>query len=156
MFHLIPRPLHRLALKIGHRLRHYWRRISGTTGEGVTVIGRDFDGQILLVRHSYGPPGWYFPGGGIGRSENAESAARRELAEETGCDIEGLALIGVIEEKLSGASHRAHVFDGVVNAMPQADGREILEARFFPTHSLPEPLSPRTRARLELWQERRR
>lgn len=154
MFHLIPKPLHRLLLRIGYRLRHYWRRITGLASDGVVIVGRDFEGQILLLRHSYGPPGWYFPGGGIGRREKAEDAARRELREETGCEIEGLTLIGVVEEILSGAPHRSQVFDGVINSMPLADGREILEARFFPTHSLPEPLSPRTRARLEMWQSR--
>jgi ADP-ribose pyrophosphatase YjhB (NUDIX family) len=155
MFHLIPKPLHQLALKIGHRLRHHWRKLSGSTGEGVSVIGRDLDGQILLVRHSYGPQGWYFPGGGIGRNETPEDAALREMREETGCRIEGMTLVGVIEEELSGAPHRAHVFDGVVDAMPKPDGREVVEARFFPTHSLPEPLSPRTTARLKLWQARK-
>ncbi|MFW2349141.1 NUDIX domain-containing protein [Qipengyuania sp.] len=155
MLRLIPKPLHQLALKIAHRLRHHWRRLSGSTNDGVSVIGRDFDGQILLVRHSYGPQGWYLPGGGIGRRESAENAARRELLEETACEIEGMTLVGVIEEELSGAPHRAHVFDGTVNCMPQADGREIVEARFFPTHSLPEPLSPRTRARLDLWRARK-
>ena len=33
----------------------------------------------------------------------------------------------------------------------RADLREILEARFFPTHSLPEPLTPLTRTRIEAW-----
>ncbi|WP_324828408.1 NUDIX domain-containing protein [Qipengyuania zhejiangensis] len=155
MLRLIPPPLHRFALTIGHRLRHHWRAWRGVTGEGVSVIGRDIDGQILLVRHSYGPAGWYFPGGGIGRNESPEDAARRELREETACPIDALKLVGVIEEELSGAPHRAHIFEGVVDAMPRPDGREIIEARFFPTHSLPEPLGPRTRARLKLWQARK-
>ena len=155
MLHLIPKPFHRLALTVAHRLRHHWRKFRGVTPEGVSVIGRDFDGQILLVRHSYGPAGWYFPGGGIGRKETPEDAARRELREETGCPIEGLKLVGVIEEELSGAPHRAHIYEGVIDTMPKADGREVVEARFFPTHSLPEPLSPRTKARLKLWQDRR-
>ena len=155
MLHLIPKPLHRLALTIGHRLRHHWRKLRGVTGEGVSVIGRDIDGQILLVRHSYGPQGWYFPGGGIGRMETPEDAARRELREETACSIDGLKLVGVIDEEISGAPHRAHIFEGVVDAMPCADGREVIEARFFPTHSLPEPLSPRTKTRLKLWQARK-
>lgn len=155
MFHLIPRPVHKLALKFGHRLRHHWRRITGKTGRGVSIIGHDLDGRILLVRHSYGPDGWYFPGGGIRRNETAEQAAYREMREETGCAIVSLTPVGVIEEELSGAPHTAYLFDGVVDAMPSPDGREVIEARFFPTHSLPEPLSPRTKERLKLWQARR-
>lgn len=122
--------------------------------EGVCVIGHDFDGQVLLVRHSYGPPGWHFPGGGLRRGETPEQAARRELREETGCAMTALRLAGVLEEELSGSPHTTHVFAGVVNAMPRPDGREVIEARFFPTHSLPEPLGRRTRARLQLWQAR--
>ena len=155
MFHLIPRPVHKLALKFGHRLRHHWRRITGKTGRGVSIIGHDLDGRILLVRHSYGPDGWYFPGGGIRRNETAEQAAYREMREETGCAIVSLTPVGVIEEELSGAPHTAYLFDGVVDAMPSPDGREVIEARFFPTHSLPEPLNPRTKERLKLWQARR-
>ncbi|MEX0342274.1 MAG: NUDIX domain-containing protein [Erythrobacter sp.] len=151
MLHLIPKPLYRLALRIAYVLRHYWRRITGATGTGVSVIARDLDGQVLLVRHSYGPVGWYFPGGGVGRNEAPETAARRELLEETGCAIEAIRKIGVIEEQLSGVPHTAHIFEGIVDAMPKADGREVVEARFFPLHSLPEPLSPRTKARLSLW-----
>lgn len=152
MLRLIPPALYRAGLRAAYRLRHRWRRFTGRGGEGVSVIGRDLDGRILLVRHSYGPPGWYLPGGGVGRGESPEAAARRELREETGCPIEGLAPVGIVEEELSGAPHRGHVFEGVIDAMPQADGREVIEARFFPTHSLPEPLSPRTAERLKLWQ----
>lgn len=154
MLRLIPVPVYRLALKIAHKVRHRWRQISGTTGAGVSIIGRDFEGQVLLVRHSYGPEGWYFPGGGVGRKELPEDAARRELLEETGCKIGGLKLVGTIDEELSGAPHTAHIFEGVVNDVPEADGREVVEARFFPTHSLPEPLSTRTRVRLNLWRAR--
>ncbi len=151
---MIPAWLHRALLRRAHRLRHHWRKLSGSTREGVCIIGRDLDGRILLVRHSYGPAGWYFPSGGLRRGEGAEAAARRELREETGCPAQRLVLLGVLDEELSGAPHRAHVFEAVVDATPQADGREVVEARFFPTHSLPEPLSPRTRARLALWRAR--
>ena len=154
MLYLIPKPLHRQALKIGHRLRHHWCRVSGRTGVGVSIVARDLNGRVLLVRHSYGPEGWYFPGGGKRRSETPEQAALREIKEETGCTVSGLVGVGIIDEELAGAPHRAHVFDGVVDAVPQPDGREIVEARFFPTHSLPEPLSKRTRARFALWQAR--
>lgn len=155
MLHLIPKSLHRAALKIAYQLRHHWRKATGVSGEGVSVVARDLDGQILLVRHSYGPPGWYFPGGGIGRNETPEKAAHREMLEETGCPIEALKPVGVVEEEISGTSHKSHLFEGVVDAVPQPDGREVIEARFFPTHSLPEPLSPRTKERLAMWQARK-
>ncbi|KNH01638.1 MutT/nudix family protein [Qipengyuania citrea LAMA 915] len=120
----------------------------------MSIVARDLNGRVLLVRHSYGPDGWYFPGGGKRRSETPEQAALRELKEETGCTVSGLMAVGIIDEELAGAPNRTHLFDGVVDAVPQPDGREIVEARFFPTHSLPEPLSKRTRARFALWQAR--
>ena len=154
MLRLIPAPFYRLALRAAFRVRHHWRRLRKATADGVSVIGSDLEGQVLLVRHSYGPAGWFFPGGGVGRGEMPEQAARRELREETGCDIDGLKLLGTLDEEISGAPHKAHIFAGTVNEMPRPDGREILEARFFPTHSLPEPLGPRTRERLKMWQAR--
>jgi len=155
MLRLIPAPLHRALLRAAHRLRHHWRKFRGTTGEGVSVIASDLDGRILLVRHSYGPDQWYFPGGGLRRGECPEAGARRELGEETACTARLLVPLGVLEEELSGASHRAHIFAATTADVPRADGREVIEARFFPTHSLPEPLTPRTRARLDLWQAAR-
>ena len=155
MLHLMPAPIHRIALKIGYKLHQHLRRTTGRARDGVSVIGRDFDGQILLIRHSYGPNDWFFPGGGVKSGESPEKAAMRELREETGCQIDGLKLVGLVEEELSGAVHKAHLFEGVVNDMPEADGREVLEARFFPTHSLPEPLGASTRVRLKMWQARK-
>ena len=155
MLRLIPASLHRKMLRIAFRLRARVWRLTGTTRDGVSVIARDFDGQILLIRHSYGPDSWYFPGGGVKRGESPEQAAIREIREETGCTIDSLNKIGAIDETLSGAPHTAHLFEGVVNATPKPDGREVIEARFFPTHSLPEPLSPRTRTRLKMWLARR-
>ena len=155
MLRLIPAPLYRFALRIAYRLRHRWRKLRGTTGRGVCVIARDLEGRILLVRHSYGPPGWFVPGGGLKRNEAPEDGARRELREEIGCDVEGLRLIGEVQETLSDAPHTAFVFTGVIEDHPRPDGREVIDARFFPTHSLPEPLSGATRRRIAMWQDRR-
>ncbi|MBK61632.1 MAG: DNA mismatch repair protein MutT [Altererythrobacter sp.] len=155
MLHLIPAPLHRLALRTAYRLRNRLRKATGKARDGVMVIGKDFEGQVLLVRHSYGPKEWFFPGGGIASGEDPESAARRELREETGCEIEGLRLVGSVDETISGGEHKGYLFEGVVHDMPEPDGREVIEARFFPTHSLPQPLSRITQQRLQMWQARK-
>jgi ADP-ribose pyrophosphatase YjhB (NUDIX family) len=151
MLHLIPAPLHRAALRVAYRLRRHWRKARGTTHDGVSVIATDLEGRILLIRHSYGPHGWFLPGGGIHRGETSAEAAERELREETACTVRALTPLGVVEEELSGATHRSHLFTAMTADVPRADGREVIEARFFPTHSLPEPLGSRTRARLALW-----
>lgn len=156
MLRLIPRPVHRVALRIAHRVRHRWRIWRGTRIEGVSTILRDLEGRVVLVRHSYGTPSWCLPGGGLARGESPEDAVRRETREEIGCEVTGLRCIGVLDETISGSPHRAHVFLGTITDMPEADGREIAEARLFPANSLPEPLSKLTRARLELWREHMR
>lgn len=143
--------LHRRALRVAHALRHRWRRWRKAPLEGVTMIARDPEGRLLLVRLSYAEPGWSFPGGGAGRGEEMAAAAARELREETGCQARGVRLVGRLEETVSGSPHTAHVFTCITEDMPRPDGREVVEARFFPAHSLPHPMTERTAARLALW-----
>lgn len=132
-------------------MRHRWRAWRGVRLQGVSAILRDHSDCILLVRHSYGTRAWAVPGGGCKRGEDPAAAVRREIQEEVSCAIHRLQCIGSFEEQLSGSPHTAHVFVGLIDAIPQPDGREIIEARFFPAHSLPEPLSVLTRRRLEFW-----
>ena len=151
MLRLIPKPLLHTAYRVAFRLRNIVRRITGRTQDGASVIAQDLEGQILLIRHSYGPAGWALPGGGIKRGEDPAVAAARELREETGLEAHGLTQLRVVHEQLSRASHVEHVYHCRVDAMPRPDGMEIVEARFFPLHSLPEPLLDRTRERLDSW-----
>ena len=151
MLRVIPTPLIHRAYRVAFHARRWVRRITGRTQDGASVIAQDLDGQVLLVRHSYGPNGWALPGGGVKRGEQPAIAAARELREETGCAANGIRLLDVVHEQLSYAAHTEHVFTCRVDEVPKADGREIVEARFFPLHSLPEPLLDRTRHRMELW-----
>ena len=151
MLHLIPRPLHRALLRLAHRLRHRWRKLVRAQLAGVSVFVTDMEGRLLLVRHSYGPGGWALPGGGMSRDERAEDAAQREVREEVGCTLEGARVLERIDETISGSPHTAWLVAARTRDRPRPDKREILEARFFPTHSLPEPLTPLTRARIKAW-----
>ncbi|MFZ1743964.1 MAG: NUDIX domain-containing protein [Pontixanthobacter sp.] len=153
MFQLIPAPLHRALMPLAYRLRRRWRLWRRTPIAGCTIIATDLQGQLLLMRHSYGPKVWALPGGGLKQGEDPAEAARREMREETGCGVSSLALIGILEEEISGSSHTAYVFSARIDQMPVPDLREVVEARLFPTHSLPEPLGNLTRRRLELWRE---
>lgn len=143
--------LYRVALNIAHKLRHRWRRWRKVQLEGVTMIARNLQGDLLLVRLSYAEAGWSLPGGGAKRGEAMDAAAARELQEETGCTAGKIRPVGRLEETLSGSPHTAHIFTCITPDHPRPDGREVVEARFFPTHSLPHPMTPRTQARLALW-----
>lgn len=148
---MIPPPLHRLALGIAYRVRQRWRRFAGAPIAGVSVFVSDLDGKLLMVRHSYGPSGWLLPGGGMKRGETPEDAARREIREEVGCALEGVRVFEELAETIAGSPHAAYLVTGRTMDRPRADMREVVEARFFPVHSLPEPQTPLTRARIAAW-----
>ncbi|WP_327279620.1 MULTISPECIES: NUDIX hydrolase [unclassified Streptomyces] len=63
-----------------------------------SVLYTDAAGRILLVEPTYGKPGrWNLPGGGIDSDlgETPRAAARREVREELGLDLEPGRLLGV-------------------------------------------------------------
>lgn len=151
---ILPAPLHRALLPLAHALRHRWRLWRKTPIAGVSVIVTNLAGDVLLLKHSYGQQVWSLPGGGLGRGEDPLAAARREVREELGVDLARLEPVGTLEEVLSGSPHTAHIFTGVCDRQPRPDRREVTEARFFPSHSLPEPLGETTRRRIAVWRGR--
>jgi 8-oxo-dGTP pyrophosphatase MutT (NUDIX family) len=148
---LIPPPLHRALLFQAHRLRLVWWRIRKPLLIGCRVLAFDEAGRVLLVRHSYGSGRWMLPGGGVARGEEPLVAACRELAEETRCALFDPREIAVIEEALAGATNRVHVIAGQAVGVPQGDGREIVEARFFAPDALPADLALQLQASLADW-----
>jgi 8-oxo-dGTP pyrophosphatase MutT (NUDIX family) len=55
------------------------------------VVLFDENGRVLLARFEYdGKRWWAAPGGGLERAETHEEAARREIREETGLDLQNL------------------------------------------------------------------
>ncbi|MFA7594781.1 MAG: NUDIX domain-containing protein [Novosphingobium sp.] len=151
---LLPAPLHRAGLRLAHRLRRIWWRWRRPEVLGCGIMLFDARGQVLLVRHSYGREHWALPGGAIGRRENPVDAARRELREEVGCGADDLVHFGSATRNLHGASNRVEMFVGTAKGEPAADGREIVEARFFALDALPEPLAVATALWLEEYRSR--
>ncbi len=150
----LPAPLHRALLPVAHHVRHHWRRWRKTPIAGVSVVITNLGGDMLLLKHSYGPKVWGLPGGGLKPGENPLEAAHREVREELGLELARIEKIATLEEVISGSSHTAHLFAAVCGQSPKPDRREIIEARFFPSHSLPEPLGRITRARIDAWRAR--
>lgn len=150
MLHLIPAAWHRAALPWAHRLRKRWRRLVRRPTAGVSVVGIDAEGQVFLVRHSYGSGKWALPGGGVGRGEDPADCARREMREELGCDVEMLELAARFEETLFGAPHTAHVFTARFVGEPRIDRREIIDCGWFARDDFPADLVSFARHRLRL------
>jgi ADP-ribose pyrophosphatase YjhB (NUDIX family) len=67
----------------------------------VTVLARDGDGRVLLVKHSY-TGRWGLVGGSVELDEAPEDSARREALEETGLAV---SLVGILAV-LGGADFR--------------------------------------------------
>lgn len=137
----IPRPLHRLAYRLAHRLRRIWWRVARPRVSGCRVLAFDDADRVLLVRHSYGTGNWMAPGGGLKRGEDPLRAAARELREECGCDLVEAWQVALVEESLQGATNVVHVLAGRAVGQPEPDGRELIALGFFAADALPEPMS---------------
>ena len=151
MLRLIPRPLHRQALRVAHELRKYWWRLARPDVTGCRVLAFDQAGRLLLIRHSYGRKGWMPPGGGMRRGEHPLMAAKREFAEEVGCLLHAPFVIDVVEENLLGARNVVHIVAGTVGGAPVPDGREIIAVAFFDTGELPADLPVGLQGRMAEW-----
>ncbi len=100
------------------------------------------DGKVLLILRKNPPSGWALPGGFIEYGESAETAATRELIEETGLEAKNLLLVGVYSQP--GRDSRFHTLtvaykanvSGLLNA-----GDDAQEAKWFDLHSLPEHIA---------------
>jgi ADP-ribose pyrophosphatase YjhB (NUDIX family) len=147
----LPKPLHRMLYRLAHVVRAQVWRIWKPRLSGVRVLALDGEGQLLLVRHSYGTDAWMPPGGGLRKNEDPVLAGMRELLEETGCRLHGARLLTIQSEDLHGASNHVRVVAGIAVGTPVPDGREILEAAFFALHALPEPLLRGHREALPAW-----
>nr|WP_255348712.1 NUDIX domain-containing protein [Novosphingobium sp. AP12] len=115
------------------------------------VLALDRAGRLLLVRHSYGPPVWMPPGGGLRRSEDPVVAGMRELREETGCILLQARLLALRPQDLHGSNDAVRTVAGQVDGGAVPDGREIVAAQFFPLDALPEEVLRSHRSALPLW-----
>lgn len=115
---------------------YWWLFRPNEYGVKVVVV---LDGQMLVMRNSYGWKRWTFPGGKIDRGESPIEAARRETIEETGIVPISLKQIG---EFVSRAEYkRDNIFVFLAEADHdelKIDPFEVEEARWFPINQPPE------------------
>lgn len=110
--------LHRLALTLFRRLpvrarRRVVRSITPSFTVGAICVIERADGAVLLARLSY-RNSWGLPGGLLKRGESPEDAARREVREESGLDVD---LVGDPAVVVDAAAQRVDV---VFRARPAA------------------------------------
>ena len=105
----------------------------------VDVIIEIEPGTVVLIRRGNPPPGWAIPGGFMEVGEDAESAARREIREETGLELESLSQFHVYSAP--GRDPRGHtvsiVFTGRASGTP-VGADDAAAARIFRRDDLPD------------------
>lgn len=115
-------------------------------GVGVVVVNADH--ELLLLRHVFHPHApWGVPSGWLGRNEQPEHGALRELHEETGLH----ARLGPVVYLQHSQPH------SVVNIFylaytepgPTKLSFEILEAAWFAPEAIPATMLPMTRTGIE-------
>ncbi|MCX4474340.1 NUDIX domain-containing protein [Micromonospora sp. NBC_01655] len=100
--------------------------------------------ELLLVRHADGPAKlWALVAGYVEAGESLEAAARREVGEEVGLTLDQVSYFGSQPWAVSGpgvllAGFTATAADPA--AEPVVDGRELVQARWFPLDALPAEL----------------
>jgi 8-oxo-dGTP pyrophosphatase MutT (NUDIX family) len=129
------------VFRAGHAvLRPYWLVFRPRQRGVKCVILRG--GEVLLVRHTYGDRRrWQLPGGAVKRGEDPLQAARREIREELGAEINEWSSIGELPVR---ELHRRVVlfcFSAPIRDLHiHLDPGEIAAARWFRRDRLPEQL----------------
>lgn len=137
--------LHRFALRCYQRLpvlgrRWVVRTIAPSYTVGAMCIIERQDGSLLFIRHSYRSR-WGVPGGLLNRREEPAVAARREVREEVGLDVElvgePVVVVDAVPQRVD-LVYRARLAAGADLDDVRPVSAEIAEARWFAPGELPE------------------
>lgn len=108
--------------------------------DGAIVFISNLSGdQIVLVKRR-DVPVWVLPGGGIESDESPETAAVREVNEETGFDVS--IIRKVAEYKYKNEPRKNHVFEARIVTGQARTSNESKAVEFFSIKDLPELTHP--------------
>ncbi|WP_409250883.1 NUDIX hydrolase [Bacillus sp. SCS-153A] len=114
---------------------------------GVFAVVRNQDNEVLCVKLNYGSGNWTLPGGHLEENESPIEGVKREVLEETGCEVEVVNFVGVYSSPEKGdlvLLFRADILkEG--SFMPN---EEIQQRRFFAADSLPDEMHPWNKKRI--------
>ena len=117
---------------------------------GVRGLAVDAEGRVLLIEHTY-IKGWYMPGGGVDRGEDAETALKREMLEEAGIEVIGRpTLLSIHDNRRIFPEDHVLIYriDHWRQGEPTQKG-EILDRGFFAPDDLPPETTRATRNRIK-------
>ena len=108
---------------------------------GAVVIAMDQQQQVCLIkqfRHAANGWIWEFPAGLLESFEDPETAAFRELKEETGCSTESLVSLGSTLTTPGFCTERLHIFlaDDVTHGEAAPEHHEFIETHWLPLDSV--------------------
>ena|SRR5947209_14306113 len=137
----LPVPVRRVGYRIAYwLLRVYWFVLRPRVS-GVKCLLTDGD-RVLLVRHTYGDRRWDLPGGTMRRGEPPVDAARREIAEELGLEIDDWQALGELSSYVYYRHDRLYCFRGEIrDPHIELDLGELSVATWFPRDQLPAELA---------------
>ena len=108
-----------------------------TVTAGAVVVNEE--GRVLLVKHVFRPgSGWGVPGGFINKGEQAEDAARRELREEIGLELDRAELAFV--RTVAHVNQLEIIFRCRASGTPRPRNIEIHRVAWFKLDELPDDL----------------
>lgn len=141
----LPVPLLRLGYRSAYAAMRAWWFVRRPKLDGVKCVLTD-GVCVLLVRHTYGNRDWDLPGGSLKHGEIPVDAARREVQEELGVQVEDWIPLGQVLTTMHHRRDTMHCFQAELHdSAITMDRGELSAVEWFPRRALPSDLGDHVR-----------